>query len=121
MIISVGSTILGIGRSSSFTFNVPLKTTAFIVVFDILLFGLFGIVNSEFPQRRSYSFNRSSGVRSFNGEVSLSKNPKVVRRCCISEEAEEVRGTAMPRRGHGELDRLQAKAALCEPTSNLLR
>ena len=38
MIISVGSTIFGIGRSSILTSNFPLNTTAFIVVFDIFLF-----------------------------------------------------------------------------------
>jgi len=47
MITSVGSTILGMGRSSSFTSNFPLKTTAFIVVFDMVLFGLFGIASSK--------------------------------------------------------------------------
>jgi hypothetical protein len=43
MIMSVGSTIFGIGRSSSSTFNVPLKTTAFIVFFDMVLFARFEI------------------------------------------------------------------------------
>lgn len=41
--ISVGSTIFGIGRSSITTFNAPLKTTAFIVFFDMLFVG--GVVN----------------------------------------------------------------------------
>ena len=36
-IISVGSTIFGMGRSSTRTSSVPLNTTAFIVVFDIVL------------------------------------------------------------------------------------
>ena len=60
MITSVGSTILGMGRSSSFTSNFPLKTTAFIVVFDIVLFGLFGIADSKLLQYRLMPFGRIS-------------------------------------------------------------
>lgn len=38
-IISVGSTIVGMGRSSMTTLSLPLNTTAFIVVLDILTTG----------------------------------------------------------------------------------
>jgi len=37
MMMSVGSMSLGIGRSSIFTSRVPLKTTAFIVFFDMMI------------------------------------------------------------------------------------
>jgi hypothetical protein len=36
MMMSVGSMILGIGRSWTLTSSLPLKTTAFMVFFDIL-------------------------------------------------------------------------------------
>jgi len=39
MIMSVGSWIFGIGRSSRATFLVPLKTTAFIVPEDMVVVG----------------------------------------------------------------------------------
>lgn len=45
MITSVWSTIFGIGRSSTLTSSFPLNTTAFIVVFGILLVGIESFYN----------------------------------------------------------------------------
>jgi hypothetical protein len=73
MIMSVGSTILGMGRSSSSTFNVPLKTTAFIVFFDMVLFGLLAIDRGAVFQFRSLKVICSAEADSFESEVRSSK------------------------------------------------
>jgi hypothetical protein len=121
MIISIGSTILGIGRSSSFTSNVPLKTTAFIVVFDILLFGLFGIVNSELPQLRSIQLQSVVRSAKLQWRSEFMEESKGGTSMLHKRRSRGGAGYCDAEEGHGELDRLQAKAALCEPTSNLLR
>ena len=56
--ISVGSTILGIGRSSMTTFKAPLKTTAFIVSFDMMAVVGKTFWGSSLGIRRSASHNR---------------------------------------------------------------